>query len=297
MPQCPPCAPGQVCNPATGNCVLETGRIGRRLLAARRDSATPRRDAPAPVVDLVTPARSRPQSTPVIDLTSASPMSINVVPKAAAPLRKIVKVKRAAKNGAGPSRPPTSPAARAVDANSPWTTVSPAYAAVASPAYAAAVSPAYTVASPAKAAKAAKAASPPKPRHPPLAPIAPVQYATVADPEFMTAHFRVPPGMSIVYLVHPGTQTWSLPRDLRAISAGGVRGSDLVSIGGQLYDAYRHGEKVPDVRVGAAAVAFPLPDGPPARSSQAVRLSDMVKALAWRSSKGVTVVVGPAAGA
>jgi hypothetical protein len=101
--------------------------------------------------------------------------------------------------------------------------------------------------------------------------------------------------MSIVFLVHPGTWEWSLPSGgLLEIRSGGVRGADMVSIGGQLADVYRHGEKVHDVRVGTAMVDFPLPGGPPPAPVSTARLSEMVAALAGLSSKALTIVVGPA---
>ena len=100
--------------------------------------------------------------------------------------------------------------------------------------------------------------------------------------------------MSIVFLVHPGTWEWSLPPSLLKIRPGGVRGADMVSIGGQLADVYRHGEKVHDVRVGTTMSDFPLPDGPPEAPTSTALLSELVAFLAGRASKGLTVVVGPA---
>ena len=179
-----------------------------------------------------------------------------------------------------------SPAAASRRGGTPAST-SPAYAARAtSPAYAARASPA--------AARAPK--PPPKPKS-----IEPIQYATAAG-NITNATFKVPLGMSIVFLVHPGTWEWSLPSggllgitSLTRTQKSNVGGADMVSIGGQLVDVYRHGEKVPDVRVGTATAGFPLPNGPPAASAQTARLSEMVEALAGLSSKGLTVVVGPPA--
>ena len=175
-----------------------------------------------------------------------------------------------------------SPAAASRRGGTPAST-SPAYAARASPARA---SPA--------AARAPK--PPPKPKS-----IEPIQYATAAG-NITNATFKVPLGMSIVFLVHPGTWEWSLPSggllgitSLTRTQKSNVGGADMVSIGGQLVDVYRHGEKVPDVRVGTATAGFPLPNGPPAASAQTARLSEMVEALAGLSSKGLTVVVGPPA--
>ena len=188
-----------------------------------------------------------------------------------------------------------SPAAASRRGGTPAST-SPAYAARAtSPAYAArATSPAYAARASPAAARAPK--PPPKPKS-----IEPSQYATAAG-NITNATFKVPLGMSIVFLVHPGTWEWSLPSggllgitSLTRTQKSNVGGADMVSIGGQLVDVYRHGEKVPDVRVGTATAGFPLPNGPPAAAAQTARLSEMVEALAGLSSKGLTVVVGPPA--